>query len=184
MKEFKKKYTRDLVIAIENIDDQNLQKVADHIIVAKDNTTTIYLMGNGGSSATPSHSAGDWSKELGIKTICLTDNIPSLTAYANDTDYSNIFKAQLEVFLKPGDIVIGYSGSGNSENVINAINYANLKNNLTIGITGNYNNQAGGKLKELSKICIFIDTISMEIIEDGQLIVNHMLKEYIKTVIL
>ena len=140
-------------------------------------------MGNGGSSATPSHSAGDWSKELGVRTICLTDNIPVLTAFANDTDYSNIFKGQLEIFLQPGDIVIGYSGSGNSENVINAIDYANLCKNLTIGVTGNYNNKAGGKLKQSAKICIFIDTKSMEIIEDGQLIVNHMLKEYIKTVI-
>ena len=62
--------------AIENIDHQILQMVANHIIVAKENNTTIYLMGNGGSSATPSHSAGDRSKELGIKTICLSDNTP------------------------------------------------------------------------------------------------------------
>ena len=183
MKEFKNKYTDDLFFAIESINCQVLQKVANHIIGAKNTNNTIFLLGNGGSSATPSHSAGDWTKELGIKTICLSDNIPVVTALANDTDYSNIFKGQLEVFLQPGDIVIGYSGSGNSANVINAIDYANLSNNLTIGVTGNYNNNAGGKLKQLAQICIFIDTKSMEIIEDGQLIVNHMLKEYIKTVI-
>ena len=88
---------------------------------------------------------------------------------------------QLNVFLKPGDIVIGYSGSGDSPNVINAIECAKIKNNLTIGVTGNYNNNGGGKLKSLVDICIYVDTQSMEIIEDGQLIVNHILKEYIKT---
>ena len=183
MKEFKKNYTADLFIAINKIDHNILQKVADHILVAKNNNKTIYLMGNGGSSATPSHAAGDWTKELGIKTICLSDNTPIITALANDTDYSNIFKGQLEIFLESGDIVIGYSGSGNSMNVINAINYANINKNLTIGITGNYNNKTGGKLKQLSQICIYLDTISMEIIEDGQLIINHIIKEYIKTVL-
>ena len=115
-------------------------------------------MGNGGSSATPSHSAGDWSKELGIKTICLTDNTPVVTALANDTDYSNIFKGQLEVFLKPGDIVIGYSGSGNSENVIN---------NLTIK-SGLITQKQSEIIFENAKIFPNHTQISIAIIKDGK----------------
>ena len=73
---------------------------------AIDSDKKIFMMGNGGSSAPPSHSAGDYSKELGARTICLSDNISAFTALANDTDYSNVFKGQLEVYMDPGDIVI------------------------------------------------------------------------------
>jgi len=127
MKTFFENYKKDLTCAIESLDWSVLQNIADKLIDLKKNGHTVYLIGNGGSSATPSHSAGDWTKELRIKTICLTDNTPSVTAFANDTDYANIFKGQLETFLEEGDIVIGYSGSGNSPNVINAIEYAKSK---------------------------------------------------------
>ena len=82
------------------------------------------MIGNGGSATTPSHSAGDWSKELGIPTIAHTDNISSFTAWANDTEYANVFAGQLSTFAKSGDLVIAYSGSGNSPNVLNGISLA------------------------------------------------------------
>jgi D-sedoheptulose 7-phosphate isomerase len=181
MKAFLKKYTDDLIRAIQNLDYQALKLISEKIMQAQKNKKTVYLIGNGGSSATPSHSAGDWTKELKIKTICLTDNTPSVTAFANDTDYSNIFKGQLETFLSEGDIVIGYSGSGNSPNVINALTYAKSKGNLTVGITGNYKGKAGGKLANLADLVIVADTDSMERIEDVHLIINHIIKEYIRT---
>ena len=78
----------------------------------------LLICGNGGSAGTPSHSAGDWSKELALPTLCHVDNISGLTAWANDTEYENVFKGQLETFLRPGDIVLGYSGSGNSANSV------------------------------------------------------------------
>ena len=180
MEGFKNSYTEDLIRALHKIDTVSLEKIAAIVKNAKTNNHTIFLIGNGGSSATPSHSAGDWTKELQIKTICLSDNTPALTAFANDTDYANIFKGQLETFLSNGDVVIGYSGSGNSPNILSAIEFAKSKGNITIGITGNYNNMQGGKLSELADISLIAQTNSMERIEDIHLIVNHMIKEYLK----
>ncbi|BDQ13335.1 SIS domain-containing protein [Sediminibacterium sp. TEGAF015] len=176
-------YKKDLIHAIESLDWKTMKEIADRIIELRNNGNIVYLIGNGGSSATPSHSAGDWTKELRIKTICLTDNTPSVTAFANDTDYTNIFKGQLETFLSKGDIVIGYSGSGNSPNVLNAIEFAKSKGNFTVGITGNYNDRNGGKLVSLADLSLVANTTSMERIEDVHLIINHIIKEYIKATI-
>jgi D-sedoheptulose 7-phosphate isomerase len=140
----------------------------------------VHFIGNGGSAATPSHSAGDWSKELGLPTISHTDNIASLTAWANDTSYANIFVGQLQTWLKPEDLVVGYSGSGNSSNVVNGIIYANEQGVRTVGITGNYKSGGGGVLADITDICIVCDTTSMERIEDLQLIINHIVKEAVK----
>ena len=117
---------------------------------------------------------------MGLPTIAHTDNIASLTAWANDTSYANIFVGQLQTWLNPGDLVVGYSGSGNSSNVINGITYANEHGALTVGITGNYKSGGGGALAEISDICIVCDTTSMERIEDLQLIINHIVKEAVK----
>ena len=95
-----------------------ISSVIELVECVMDSGNTIHFIGNGGSAGTPSHSAGDWSKELGVATICHTDNASSLTAWANDTSYEDVFKNQLKVYLKPNDIVLAYSGSGNSENVI------------------------------------------------------------------
>ena len=140
----------------------------------------VHFIGNGGSAATPSHSAGDWSKELGLPTISHTDNIASLTAWANDTSYANIFVGQLQTWLNAGDLVVGYSGSGNSSNVLNGISFANENGARTVGITGNYKSGGGGSLAEIADICIVCDTTSMERIEDLQLIINHIVKEAVK----
>lgn len=180
MKNFLKNYIKDLKIALDKLDHQKIEDISNKLIEAKNNHNTVFLIGNGGSSATPSHSAGDWTKEVGIKSLCLTDNVSSVTAFANDTDYSNIFRGQLEIFLSKGDIVIGYSGSGNSENVLNAIQYAKEKGNYTVGITGNYKNGNGSKLAKLADISIVVNTTSMERIEDVHLIINHIIKEYIR----
>ena len=184
MKQFLRNYLDDLQNALESLDANKLEKISEKLIELKKKKNTVFLLGNGGSSATPSHSAGDWTKELMIRTICLTDNAASITAFGNDTSYDNIFKGQLETFLVEGDIVIGYSGSGNSMNVINAIQYAKEKGNYTIGITGNYKNGRGGKLAKLADISLIVNTTSMERIEDIHLIINHIIKEYIKEYLL
>ena len=86
----------------------------------------------------------------------------------------------MEVFLEHGELVIGYRGSGNSPNVINALNYAKSKGNNTIGITGNYKNGGGGKLAKITNLTLVFDTLSMEVIEDLHLVVNQIIKESIK----
>ena len=182
MDRFANLYKQDLINAINLLESDKLLVIADKLIEVKRNNNSVFLMGNGGSSATLSHSAGDWTKELHLKTICLTDNTPAVTAFANDTDYSNIFKGQLETFLSDGDVVIGYSGSGTSTNVINAIEYVKVKGNYTIGITGNYKEKNGGKLAQIINISILAQTTSMERIEDVHLIINHIIKEYIKEI--
>ena len=180
MNNFIKSYVSDLMKALNKLESDKIEFIVSKIVDAKKNHNTIFLLGNGGSSATPSHSAGDWAKELKIKTICLTDNASSVTAFGNDTSYDNIFKGQLETFLEPGDIIIGYSGSGNSKNVLNAIQYAKDKGNFSIGITGNYENRKGGRLAKIADISLIVNTTSMERIEDAHLIINHIIKEYIK----
>jgi D-sedoheptulose 7-phosphate isomerase len=180
MKKFVTDYNNDLIDALHSLNVNELENIAEVIIKARSDGKVVYLIGNGGSSATPSHSAGDWSKELGIKAICLTDNTPSVTAFANDTNYSNIFRGQLETFLEVGDIVMGYSGSGNSSNVINAISFAKEKGNVTVGISGDYKNGKGGKLAILADLSVVANTSSMERIEDIHMIINHILKEYIR----
>jgi len=134
----------------------------------------------GGSAGTPSHSAGDWSKELTLPTLCHVDNVSGLTAWANDTDYDNVFVGALKTFLKTGDIVVGYSGSGNSANVLNGLQYAKEMGCTTIGVGGDYNGGGGGLMASLVDIAIIARTHSMERIEDIQLIINHIVKETIK----
>ena len=99
-------------------------------------------MGNGGSGASASHAAGDLNKgvsygrEKRFRVISLNDNLATLTAYANDVSYVDVFVEQLKNFLRPGDLVIAISGSGNSPNVLKAIEYANQQGAITVGLTG------------------------------------------------
>ena len=176
-------YRDNLKYALDKLDIDLVDSISNLIYDTIANKSRIFFCGNGGSAANPSHSTGDWSKELGARTHCLTDNIASLTAWANDTDYSNVFVGQLETFYEDADILLAFSGSGNSPNVINALNFVNNKGGTTIGFTGNYNGGKGGKLSQLSKFSLVFNTESMEIIEDLQLITCHMIKQTVKAVI-
>ena len=177
---FLEAYKGDLIGAINALNQADLNQLTNEILSVMDNGGTIHFIGNGGSAATPSHSAGDWSKELGVKTVCHTDNTASLTAWANDTGYGNIFAGALGTWAKAGDLVVGYSGSGNSENVLNGMVKAKEIGCRTAAITGNYKNGAGGKLAQMVDVAIICETTSMERIEDLQLIINHMVKEAVK----
>lgn len=179
--DFLESYLTDLKKAFSDIDAVKLSKVIESVEKVMDSGNTIHFIGNGGSAGTPSHSAGDWSKELGVATICHTDNASSLTAWANDTSYEEVFKNQLKVYLKPNDIVLAYSGSGNSENVLQGVLYANEMNCETICFTGDYNGGRGGKLAKICNNSLIFNTKSMERIEDLQLIINHVIKESIKS---
>ena len=108
------------------------------------------------------------------------DNISSLTAWANDTSYDNVFAGALSTWAKAGDLVVGYSGSGNSPNVLNGISKAKELGCLTAAITGDYKSGGGGKLAGMVDVAVVCDTTSMERIEDLQLIINHIVKEAVK----
>lgn len=178
--DFMRGYVTDLSHALHALSPSALGSLYQMMLDTIDSGCKVHFIGNGGSAATPSHSAGDWSKELKLPTLAHTDNTAALTAWANDTGYDNVFVGQLETWLSPGDLVVAYSGSGNSTNVINGIEYAKSNGARTFGITGNYRSGAGGRLAEIADAVVVCDTESMERIEDLQLIINHIVKEAVK----
>ena len=101
--------------AIGNLPIAQIEEFWHLVEDARDSGATVHFIGNGGSTATPSHSAGDWSKELSLRTISHSDNASSLTAWANDTEYDNVFVGQLSTFIRSGDLVVGFSGIARPE---------------------------------------------------------------------
>jgi D-sedoheptulose 7-phosphate isomerase len=174
-----KNYIQTVRLALAQIDLEALDQVVDCIWECYLNQGTIYTFGNGGSSTTASHFSGDIVKGLTLndkprfKSICLSDNQAGLMAIANDVDYSSIFIEPLKNFLLSHDIVIGFSGSGNSPNVIKAIDYAHKRNINTIGFCG----FSGGKLKDKVKHNLHIQINDMEVAEDCHLILAHTIKK-------
>lgn len=137
----------------------------------------IFICGNGGSASTASHFECDFNKGISYDQKvkydfeCLSDNVPMMMAIANDIGYDDIFVVPLKNKLKSGDIVIGISGSGNSENVVRAITYGNEIGAETIALVG----YDGGRLKEIAKYFIHVNVDNMQIVEDVHLIINHMM---------
>lgn len=171
-------YINELISALRNIDQDTIHHVTKMIHDAYENDKNIFILGNGGSASTASHMAADlnkgvsWNKDKKFRAISLTDNIAVITAYANDLSYEDIFIGQLRNFLNPGDLIIAISGSGNSKNILKAVEYANSRGNITIGLTG-YN---GGMLKQMTKFSINANINNMEISEDIHLIISHITK--------
>ena len=159
--EFANSYLADLKSTLDNLPTTEISNLFSMVIDACNQGATVHFIGNGGSAATPSHSAGDWSKELGVKTIAHTDNASSFSAWANDEGYSQVFVGQLSTFADNGDLLIAYSGSGNSENVINGVKFANEIGCKTVAITGNYNGMGGGEIVNLVDLSIVIPSTSM-----------------------
>lgn len=139
----------------------------------------VFICGNGGSAATASHFVCDFNKGVsydnnqknGYRFICLNDNIPSMMAIANDISYDDVFKIPLRNLMESGDVVIGISGSGNSENVMRAIQYANEHGAVSIGITG----YDGGRLKKVAKYNIHVPVNDMQMAEDLHMVIDHMM---------
>lgn len=169
-------YIYKLRKTLNNIDQKEINSFVNVLINAYHNEKHIFVMGNGGSSATASHFACDINKGVGLglkkrfKVICLNDNIATIMAYSNDLSYDDIFVEQLKNFFQPGDVVICFSGSGNSKNVLNAVEFANLNDGITVGFTG----YDGGKLRGISKYTVNAKVGDMQISEDIHMAVVHM----------
>lgn len=137
----------------------------------------IYIFGNGGSSSTASHFENDFNKGVSepLKTKfrfrCLNDNVATLMAVANDMGFEEVFRYQLTDRIEAGDLVIAISGSGNSKNVINAVEYAKSCGNKIIGITG----YDGGKLRQMCDVSLHVPVNSMQISEDVHMIFDHLM---------
>ncbi len=155
------------------IDD--IEKIIDILIKARNNGKKIFTMGNGGSASTASHFSSDLLKTTITKgdkrfiSISLVDNVPVMLAWANDTSYEDIFVEQLKNFLSKGDVVVGFSGSGKSKNVVNAMKYAKKKGALCIGITG----MSGGYFPKICDMCFIVPNNDMLAIESIHVMLCH-----------
>jgi D-sedoheptulose 7-phosphate isomerase len=154
-----------------------IELAISELLRAYEEGKSVFIFGNGGSAALASHFACDLSKGTVIgnnghkrfRVMALTDNVPLLTAWANDSCYDQIFAEQLQNFVGPGDVAFAISGSGNSPNVLRALESARGAQAATVGLTG----FEGGKMKNLCDVCVILPTDNMQIIEDFHLSVTH-----------
>jgi D-sedoheptulose 7-phosphate isomerase len=174
---FPASYKTDLLQAIEAIDLEKVNQAIETLGQARDQNRHVFVCGNGGSASTASHFACDmvkgasYGRKSRFRIMALTDSLPTITAYSNDVSYDCVFAEQLKNFAQPGDVVIAISGSGNSPNVLRAIEYANSIGCRTIALTG----RDGGKLAPLAEINIQAAIPHMGRIEDVHMIVSHMI---------
>lgn len=165
----KEKRTLDL------IDKASLSQLMNLLECAREEGHEIFIMGNGGSGATASHFCCDFNKGISLskdkryRMICLNDNVPTMMAYANDIGYDEVFVGLLQNFFHPGDVVIGISGSGNSANVVRAIQWAKEHGGVTVALTG----YDGGKLKQLAEYGVHVPVKDMQITEDVHVVLGH-----------
>ena len=169
-------YFETLKYCLDKLDREEVNNFLSLLLNARNEEKNIFIMGNGGSASTASHFCCDCNKgirnakEKDFKMICLNDNIPMLLAYANDISYEDIFVGQLKNFLQEGDLVIGISSSGNSKNIIKAIEYANANGAITLGLTG-YN---GGFLKKCAQHSVNTNINDTQVSEDIHLMLCNM----------
>lgn len=175
-----KKYLENIKTTIDNLDIEEINEFINLLYKAHNSRKNIFVMGNGGSATTASHFACDLNKLSNkFKVLSLNDNIPTILAYANDMTYEDIFVEQIKNFIEADDIVVGISGSGNSANILKAIEYANSVNAKTIGLTG-YKN---GKLKYICNYSVNANIDDMQIAEDIHLMVVHIVMRSLDKII-
>lgn len=164
---------------LDRLDRREVNQLIELFVDAYNSDATIFICGNGGSANTASHMACDLNKGVGygrtkrVRVHALTDNLATIMAYANDVGYDDIFVEQLQNFLKPGDLVVAISGSGNSKNVLKAVDLANARGNTTVGLTG----YDGGALRRAAKYSVNAGVSDMQISEDVHLVLNHVLMQ-------
>ena len=170
-------YLKQLAKAVEELPRDVIWSVIDVLMDAWRRGSRVFLLGNGGSAATASHMANDLNKATIVpgqprfKAIALTDNVPLMTAWGNDSAYENIFVEQMLNFLEPNDVAIGISCSGNSLNVLRAMQVARENGAVTIGFTG----WEGGRLRHLVDHCIAVPAQYIGQQEDGHMILDHLI---------
>jgi len=175
-------YLEDLKKTIDSIDVGEIEKIARVLLKAYKTGRRVFILGNGGSASTASHMACDLGKgtlknvynpkENRFQVISLTDNVATMTAFANDLSFDDMFVQQLHNLVGKGDVVIGISGSGNTPNVIKALIYAKSQGAVTVGLLGF---GTGGKARDLVDYQITIKSSNYGIVEDLHLVLDHIL---------
>jgi len=170
-------YLDQMCRTLQNLPQEEIEKAIDILDRARAEGRRVFLFGNGGSAASASHIAVDFVKGTArpgsprLKAISLSDGIPTLTAYANDYGYETVFAGPLEALAEPGDVAFGISGSGNSPNVLRAMDVARERGLTRVGLAG----RQGGELKDMVDLCIIVPSDSMQQIEDAHLVVLHII---------
>lgn len=189
MKDFTKEihtYLEHEIATLRALDTEAVNEALNLLLEVFKRGGTVFVFGNGGSSATASHYQNDFNKGVSEHTEkkfnfqCLNDNVATIMAVANDIGFEEVFRFQLTGHIKPGDIVMAISGSGNSKNVLNAVEYAKEQGCTIIGLTG----FDGGRLRQLSDISLHVPVNSMQITEDLHMMFDHlMMSVFYKTLV-
>jgi len=182
IKEFTKNYIENLKRLLDSIDETVVEDIVNEIEKLLINRGRLYILGNGGSSATASHMVNDLGTGLrrrdiiNLDVVSLGDNSPVVTAIANDIGYENIFYMQMKGLINPKDVILAISCSGNSPNIVKAVEYAKEQGCKIIGVTG----FDGGKLKELANIKFHVEAPKGEygLVEDVHMILDHIIYSY------
>ena len=162
---------------IDGLPIGDVARVAEEILRARATGKTVYILGNGGSASTAGHAVTDWLKPHhdndhgGVRAVSLADNVALLTAWANDTSFENVFAAQLESSLTAGDVVIAISGSGNSPNVLRAVETARRRGAITVGLSG----FDGGALAGFVDVSVVVPCDEQGMAEDLHMVIVHAL---------
>ncbi len=170
-------YWQELICAMQAMPFDTLASAAQLLLDCYQRGSTVFILGNGGSAATASHFACDLAKGTQVpglpafRVIPLSDNVPLLTAWANDTSYDRVFAEQLSTLVRPADVVVAISASGNSPNVLQAAMMAQQSGAILIALTG----QSGGQLSQLANLTIRVPAQSIEQSEDAHLVIAHSL---------
>lgn len=181
-REFAEEYLAGAVECLREVPLDRLEQIVDVIVDAHARGRTLYVFGNGGSASAASHIACDWGKGTSVagkprlRIVSLSDNIALITAWANDFGYELVFKEQLVNLLEQGDVVLGLTASGNSPNVLRAMEYAKQKGAVTIGFIG----FGGGKLKSIVDFDITVSSRNYGQVEEVQMTLNHVISQYLK----
>lgn len=177
-----KEYLESVRALLARCDDSKLDAAAELIADAIKSRNAIFVAGNGGSAATANHFVADFGKNVvkgnenrpRVMSVCC--NMSSVTAYANDEGYENAFSRQLTNWMEAGDVLIVISASGNSPSVVEACNLAHQRGGKVIAMTG----FTGGKLMEISDICLHADDTAYETVEDAHSVFCHLLVSLLK----
>lgn len=169
-------YFQTLSRTIAHVPYASIQQIISAIMLAFENDRTVFVFGNGGSASTASHVMCDLGKGTidssdgpRLKVMALTDNVPLLTAWANDAGYEHIFSQQLRTFARAGDAVLAISGSGNSPSIIQALKTARELGATTLGMAG----FQGGEMKAFCDICAIVPSDNIQVVEDLHHAIAH-----------
>ena len=179
---FARQYLEMLCDVLRHLPIDDVVRVLDILETALLERRQVFLTGNGGSAATASHMANDLSKTVsggdlaqpGFRAIALTDNVPLLAAWANDVNFTEVFVGQLRSLAQAGDVLIVLSGSGNSSNLVRAVEWAGEHGLTTIGLLG----RDGGVLRQLVDVAVVVPAEAYGPIEDAHLALNHLMTSY------